>query len=220
MSRQYKRKMLQTFKHQIMCGTGDGIEYEEIESDSPWWRHVTSAVFTWHKLINDGWESVEDAPHAGWLSKLRTDDKVQRKVLNSDHRLSVRMVADEIGNDKMIVYCITIENLAMSKICCKQVVYGLAKTFCVGYLTINGITTIPQPLYSSELTPVDYFLFPRVKYVLEGFHHHDTLSSVRACTRILENVPESAYQASSCGKAAGKSVSTLKGCTLKIIDVL
>lgn len=30
------------------------------------------------------------------------------------------MVADEIGNDKIIVHCITIENLAISKICGKR----------------------------------------------------------------------------------------------------
>ena len=43
--------------------------------------------------------------HAGRPSMSRTDDKVQRvhEVLNSDRRLSVLMIADRIGIDKMTV---------------------------------------------------------------------------------------------------------------------
>lgn len=42
---------------------------------------------------------MEDEPRAGRPSTLRTDDNMQRvrKVLNSDRRLNVRMITDQIG---------------------------------------------------------------------------------------------------------------------------
>ena len=60
-----------------------------------------TAAFMWHKLFKDGRESVEDEPRAGRPSTSRNDDKVQRvrEMLNSDSRLSVRMIADRIGID-------------------------------------------------------------------------------------------------------------------------
>ena len=82
-----------------------------------------TAVFKWHKLFKDGREILENEPRAGRPSTSRTDDKVQRlrKVLNSDGRLSVRMISDRIGIDKMIVHTIITENLVMRKICAKLV---------------------------------------------------------------------------------------------------
>ena len=53
---------------------------------------------------------------------------------------------------------------------------------------------VPQPPYSPDLAPADFFLFPKVKSSLKG-HHHGTLSAVKeACTRTLKDLPESAYQ--------------------------
>jgi transposase len=174
-----------------------------------------TAIFKWHKLFKDGREGVEDEPRAGrpWTSRI--DDNVQRvrEMLNSDHRLSVRMVADEIGIDKM-----TVHNIITGAFCLKvlrrlkrrvnRVRSAIAGNWklhhdnapshtcstVTEYLTINGITTIPQPPYSPDLAPADFFLFPKVKSSLKG-HNHGTLSAVKeACTRTLKDVPESVYQ--------------------------
>lgn len=286
-----------------------------------------TAVFKWHKLFKDGRESVEDESRAGRPSTSRTDDNVQRvrDVLNSDRRLSVRMIADQIGIDKMTVHNIVSEDLAMRKICAKlvpkilthdqkqsrvsasedllqhveedpefldnvitgdeswifeydpetkrqsaewhtassprpkkarmsksrvkamlivffdvkgvvhqeflppgktvngafyvEVLKRLKKRvnrvrpaiaanwklhhdnapshscfLVTDYLTKNGITTVPQPPYSPDMAPADFFLFPRVKTALKG-RHHGTLDAVKeACTRALKDIPESDYQ--------------------------
>ncbi|GFW86898.1 histone-lysine N-methyltransferase SETMAR [Trichonephila clavipes] len=56
------------------------------------------------------------------------------------------------------------------------------------HLTKNGIVTIPQPPYSPDLAPVDFFLFSKVKIALKG-RHHETLDDVkRACTHTLKDV--------------------------------
>ncbi|XP_054709223.1 protein GVQW3-like [Uloborus diversus] len=71
-------------------------------------------AFRWHKCFKDGWKSVEDEPQTGCPSNSRTDANVERVrvVLNSDcRRLSVRMIVDEVGLDKMTVHSIIAENL-------------------------------------------------------------------------------------------------------------
>ncbi|KAJ8944194.1 hypothetical protein NQ318_016175 [Aromia moschata] len=52
------------------------------------------AIHQWHKLFKNGRESVKDEPCAGWPSTSGTDDNMQRvrEVLNSDRRLSMRMI--------------------------------------------------------------------------------------------------------------------------------
>ncbi|KAJ8938681.1 hypothetical protein NQ318_004481 [Aromia moschata] len=75
------------------------------------------------KLFKNGRERVENEPHAGRPSTSRTDNNVQRlrEVLNLDRGLSVGMISDRIGIDKMTVHTIVTENLAMGKICAKRV---------------------------------------------------------------------------------------------------
>ncbi|XP_023714359.1 protein GVQW3-like, partial [Cryptotermes secundus] len=76
-----------------------------------------TAVFKWHKLFKCGRECVEDEARGGRPSTSRTDDNVQRvrDVLNSDRRLSVRMIANRVVIDKMTVHTIITEDLAMLK---------------------------------------------------------------------------------------------------------
>ncbi|GFW86210.1 uncharacterized protein TNCV_4779221 [Trichonephila clavipes] len=52
------------------------------------------------------------------------------------------------------------------------------------YLTKNGIVTIPQSPYSTDLAPADLFLFPKVKTALKGRHLWDK----RACKHSLKDV--------------------------------
>ncbi|VVC25451.1 Hypothetical protein CINCED_3A023770 [Cinara cedri] len=54
------------------------------------------------------------------------------------------------------------------------------------YLTRIGVETIPQPPYSPDLIPADFFLFPRLNRELKGYHL-GTLENVQATTTILLN---------------------------------
>ncbi|GFX26104.1 protein GVQW3 [Trichonephila clavipes] len=77
--------------------------------------------FRWHKMFKEGRESVEDEPRAGRPSTSRTTENEQRvrHLLNTDRRLSVRMIAEQLGMDKMAVHKIICEDLGMRKICTK-----------------------------------------------------------------------------------------------------
>ncbi|GFU52219.1 histone-lysine n-methyltransferase setmar-like protein [Trichonephila clavipes] len=68
-------------------------------------------------------ESVEDDPRARRPSTSRAAENEQRvrHLLNTDRRLSVRMIAEQRGMDKMVVHKIISEDLGIRKICAKLV---------------------------------------------------------------------------------------------------
>ena len=70
-------------------------------------------VLRWHKAFKDGRDSVEDEQRAGSPSTSRTENTVARvkAVLDRDRRLSVRLMAEEVGLPKVDVHRI------ITKIC-------------------------------------------------------------------------------------------------------
>jgi hypothetical protein len=56
------------------------------------------------------------------------------------------------------------------------------------FLAQHNITTLPHPLYSPDLSPCDFFLFPKRKTHPTG-HHFGTVENVQAAaTRALNNI--------------------------------
>ena len=76
-------------------------------------------VFRWHKAFREGRENVEDEERIGCPSTSHTLDNVAKvkAVLDSDQRLSVRLIADQVGLPKSIV----MTELQMQKVCAKLV---------------------------------------------------------------------------------------------------
>jgi histone-lysine N-methyltransferase SETMAR len=42
------------------------------------------------------------------------------------------------------------------------------------FLAIKQITVLEKPVYSPDLAPSDFFLFPKVKEIMKGRHFDDT----------------------------------------------
>ena len=62
------------------------------------------------------------------------------------------------------------------------------------YLTRIGVATIPQPPYSPDLAPANFFLFPRLKRELKR-HHLGTLKNVQTTTTtLLNSIPAEEFQ--------------------------
>ena len=56
------------------------------------------------------------------------------------------------------------------------------------FLVHHNITTLPHPPYSTDLTPCDFILFPKLKDHLKG-HYFGTVENVQAAaTRALNNI--------------------------------
>ena len=79
--------------------------------------------FEWHRRFKEEREEVEDDHRSGRPSTSRTDEngeRVRQKVRN-DRRLSVRIIADELGMNSEWVWRIITKDLGMRKICAKMV---------------------------------------------------------------------------------------------------
>ncbi|KAG8234522.1 hypothetical protein J437_LFUL011098 [Ladona fulva] len=62
------------------------------------------------------------------------------------------------------------------------------------YLTQINVAVIPQPPYSPDVAPSDFFLFPYLKRALKG-RHLESIGNIRAVvTRALKDIPEQASQ--------------------------
>ncbi|XP_054717601.1 histone-lysine N-methyltransferase SETMAR-like [Uloborus diversus] len=75
----------------------------------------------WHKAFKEGREDVTDEARSGRPSTSKTDNNVScvRELLNSDRRMSVRLLSDSLNLPKTIVHEIVSEELGMRKICAK-----------------------------------------------------------------------------------------------------
>ena len=80
-------------------------------------------LFESHRRFKGGREEVEDDHRNGRPSTSRTDENVKRvrQKMRSDRRLTVRMIADELGMNSERVWSIITEDLGMRTICAKMV---------------------------------------------------------------------------------------------------
>lgn len=100
-------------------------------------------VFEWHKRFKSGREEVEDDPRSGRPSTSKTDENIARvkQLVRSDRRLTVRMMADDLGLKRESVRTILLDELGMRKVCAKMVPKILSEDqkqrrvdFCKGML--------------------------------------------------------------------------------------
>ena len=85
-------------------------------------------------------------------------------------------------------------------------------------LTDNNMTVVPHPLYSPDLAPSDFFLFPKVKIKLMG-RKFLTLEEIQAESQaVLNTLRENYFQEClKTGRAAGIVVKPQKRTTLKVM---
>ena len=93
---------------------------QEIYGDD---RMSRTRVFEWHRRFKEGREEVEDDNRSGRPSTGRTEENVElvKQKVWSDCRLTVRMIADELGMNSERVRKIITKDLEMRKICVKMV---------------------------------------------------------------------------------------------------
>jgi len=154
-------------------------------------------VSEWNKKFIDGRDGVADEDRSGRPSTSRTDKNVEkvRLLLNTDRRFIPQLIAEDLNLSKTSVYGIVTEELNMQKVCAKLVPKAPSHTSFVAseVLARNKIVTMPRPPYSPDLTPSDFFLFPRMKRDMKG-NRYGTVEEVQAApTRVLRSIPVSEF---------------------------
>jgi transposase len=65
--------------------------------------------------------------------------------------------------------------------------------FVCTFLAKNEMTVVPQPPYSPDLAPADFFLFPKLKSTLKGCHFY-TFDKMQKNLTELFAIPKEAFQ--------------------------
>ena len=61
---------------------------------------------------------------------------------------------------------------------------------CTDYLTKMGIKTVPQPPYSPDLAPCDFWLFPKLKEKLRGCRYETIEEIEEAVTKVIDTLTQ------------------------------
>ena len=64
----------------------------------------------------------------------------------------------------------------------------------IEFLAKKGIPVVPQTPYSPDLSPCDFFLFPKLKFLLQGRHFGTVENIEKAVTNQLKAIQVSDYQ--------------------------
>ena len=80
-------------------------------------------VFKWHKRFKSGRKEMKNDPKSQQSSTTKMDENIMRvkQLVQSDHRLMVRMIADELGLNRESVQTMLLHDLWMRKVCAKLV---------------------------------------------------------------------------------------------------
>ena len=63
-------------------------------------------------------------------------------------------------------------------------------------LTTKSVTVLPHPPYSLDMTPADYFMFPKLKIALEGTRFRSVAQIKARLTAVLKTIPKEEFLAS------------------------
>ena len=115
-----QRINLKFLVHLIKTSTEAPKLLQEVYGDDTMSR---TRLLEWHRRFKEVREEVEDDHKSGRPSTSRTDENVEsvRQKVQSDCRLTVRMIAYELGMNSEKVWRIVTEDLGKRKICAKMV---------------------------------------------------------------------------------------------------
>ena len=134
-----------------------------------------TTIFEWHKRFREGRESVKEDERSGRPTTSRTDDNIATidKMIKGDRNVTSRLIADTLGIPKTVVLRILRDDMKKIK---RPGKFGSKNSTVYDSKTSRNIE--PPPPYSPYLSPLDYFLFPKVKLQLKGARF-DTIERFR-----------------------------------------
>ena len=137
---------------------------------------------------------------SGHPSTARTDENMEsvHHLLTEDNCTTLQMITDRLSIGKETVCWIVTEDLGKRKICTRFVPHALTTeqhhaAIVKKFLANRNVAVLHHPPYSPDLTPADYFLFPKLKFSLKG-RHFQTVEEIQcAVTRELNKSSKTAF---------------------------
>ena len=124
-----------------------------------------ASVFEWHKRFKEGRESVRD------------DERCRRSKKSIDQSWLAKGLVLELLCFKGVQEEIPWEEASTLQIC---------SIFVTDYLTKMDIKTVPQPPYSPDLAPSDFWLFPK----LRGCRYERIEKTKEAVTKVIDTLTQ------------------------------
>jgi transposase len=62
------------------------------------------------------------------------------------------------------------------------------------FMAKNNTTTLEHPLYSPDLVPADFYLFPLLKSALKGWRFCDSTDIVKSVTELMKRSPQNGFE--------------------------
>ena len=165
-------------------------------------------VYEWSDRFQDGREDVEDDERPGRPSTSTTDENAEKvkEMVMSTRRITIREVVDDVGISIGSCHEIFSNVSGMKRVAiCSKIVEFLTKT--VGNGSCSGVTPnllLPQPSYSPDMAPCNFFLFPKIKRTLKGRHFTD-IDDIKSASLKELSQRSSLRSVTRIGRSAGTS---------------
>ena len=140
-----------------------------------------------------GRESLEDDPRSGRPSTATIQENIDRihQMVMNDKRLTISHLANVISISRKRVENILHNELGKSKVLLHQDNAPAQKSL-VAMTAVHdcGFELIDHPLYSPDLAPLNYFLFPKLKKHLAGKRYESNDDVISAVEDFFEGQEE------------------------------
>ncbi|PNF37365.1 hypothetical protein B7P43_G17725, partial [Cryptotermes secundus] len=146
----------------------------------------------WYKGLKNGQTSTDDDDRSGRTSTGTTPENVVkvRDLILQDRRVTIQDLCNTLGLSYGTCQRILSEELNMRRIAANfvtQLLQNEQKQHRLEqFLAKNKMAVVPHPLYSRDLAPCNFFLFPKMKIKLKG-RRFDTVEEIQEETQMVPN---------------------------------
>ncbi|KAG5348098.1 MOS1T transposase, partial [Acromyrmex charruanus] len=140
-----------------------------------------SNVYRWYKMFSEGREDVNDEESAGLPSTSTTDENIDevKKIVLANRRITVREVAEDLNISIGSCHSIFTNDLGMRR---HDNAPAHTSLLVREFLAKNNTLMMPQPPYSPDLAPCDFFLFPELKRPMKGLRYA-TIEEIKTASK-------------------------------------